>query len=185
MMKEEEETLSCEDRRFFPLSMRTKMVATSISFFTLFFLICSIISPVVFDTLAELQNSSSNTIEEMNSSNNEEIFNLNFLDFDSPNLDLYTLENRGGAITYEDGHVFLKLPAESPLKVPGCSALLSDFNYEQGHPWQYVTVEFRLRCSDDNKLESEIAPLDESLEVMETMDRIRTTWGLNYPGDAI
>jgi len=30
-------------------------------------------------------------------------------------------------------------------------------------------------------MESDIMPLDESLAVMETMDKIRAQWGLRYP----
>ncbi|MGD2295366.1 MAG: Gfo/Idh/MocA family oxidoreductase, partial [Candidatus Aminicenantes bacterium] len=40
-----------------------------------------------------------------------------------------------------------------------------------------------MRCLRGGKLESEIMPLDESLAIMETMDRIRAQWGLRYPAE--
>ncbi len=38
-----------------------------------------------------------------------------------------------------------------------------------------------MRCLRDRKPESAIMPLDESLSVMQTLDRIRAQWGLTYP----
>ncbi len=37
------------------------------------------------------------------------------------------------------------------------------------------------RCIRNGQLESDIMPLDESLELMRTMDEIRAQWGLRYP----
>lgn len=39
-------------------------------------------------------------------------------------------------------------------------------------------------CLRDGKLEHETMPLDESLTIMETMDRVRAQWGLKYPMEA-
>ena len=50
--------------------------------------------------------------------------------------------------------------------------------------YEYEAMEV-MKCVRGGKLESEIAPLNESLEVMKTMDLIRTKWGLRYPGDAV
>ncbi len=36
-------------------------------------------------------------------------------------------------------------------------------------------------CLRAGKIESELMPLDESVAIMETMDRIRAEWGLSYP----
>jgi hypothetical protein len=36
-------------------------------------------------------------------------------------------------------------------------------------------------CLREGKLESDIMPLDESLQIMRTMDAIRAQWGLKYP----
>lgn len=38
-------------------------------------------------------------------------------------------------------------------------------------------------CLREGRLESDIMPLDESLQIMNTLDRIRTEWGLIYPMD--
>jgi predicted dehydrogenase len=40
-----------------------------------------------------------------------------------------------------------------------------------------------MTCLRAGKFESEILPLDASLAVIRTMDRIRTKWGLRYPGE--
>lgn len=37
------------------------------------------------------------------------------------------------------------------------------------------------RCLKEGKLESNIMPLDQTLEIMETLDRLRDKWGLKYP----
>jgi dihydrodiol dehydrogenase / D-xylose 1-dehydrogenase (NADP) len=40
-----------------------------------------------------------------------------------------------------------------------------------------------MACLRQGRDESSIMPLDESLAVMETLDAIRTQWGLRYPGE--
>lgn len=45
---------------------------------------------------------------------------------------------------------------------------------------QYQAQEVN-RCLREGKLESEIMPLNETLEIMETLDRLRAKWGLKYP----
>jgi predicted dehydrogenase len=40
-----------------------------------------------------------------------------------------------------------------------------------------------MRCLRDGALESPIMPLDETVAVIETMDRVRSEWGLRYPGE--
>ncbi len=39
------------------------------------------------------------------------------------------------------------------------------------------------RCLRAGKLESSTMPLDETVQIMETMDEIRSQWGLTYPGE--
>ena len=39
-------------------------------------------------------------------------------------------------------------------------------------------------CLRAGKLESDILPLDESLGIMRTLDRIRAPWGFKYPTEA-
>jgi len=38
-----------------------------------------------------------------------------------------------------------------------------------------------MRCLDAGETESPIMPLDESIAIMDTMDRVRAKWGLKYP----
>jgi len=38
-----------------------------------------------------------------------------------------------------------------------------------------------MRCLREGRLESEVMPLDESLAIMNTLDRVRAQWGLKYP----
>jgi hypothetical protein len=40
------------------------------------------------------------------------------------------------------------------------------------------------RCLREGLLESPRMPLDESLQIMETMDAIRSSWDLTYPNDS-
>lgn len=40
------------------------------------------------------------------------------------------------------------------------------------------------KCLKSGKLESDVLPLDESLAVMRTMDKLRAEWGVKYPGEA-
>ncbi len=50
----------------------------------------------------------------------------------------------------------------------------------EGNGYNYEAVEV-MNCLREGKLESDVMPLDESLRVMETLDRIREQWGLKYP----
>lgn len=38
-----------------------------------------------------------------------------------------------------------------------------------------------MRCVQSDKIESEVMPLSESLEILEIMDKIRDSWGMKYP----
>ncbi len=49
-----------------------------------------------------------------------------------------------------------------------------------GNGYNYEAAEVH-RCLREGRLESEIMPLDETLAIMETMDRIRAQWGMKYP----
>lgn len=57
--------------------------------------------------------------------------------------------------------------------------------FEQPHPcngFEYQ-IEEVCRCVQSGLHESGTMPLDETLAIMETMDRIRDQWGLRYPGE--
>jgi hypothetical protein len=49
-----------------------------------------------------------------------------------------------------------------------------------GNGYNYEATEL-MNCLRAGKLESDIMPLDESLQIMETMDAIRAQWGMKYP----
>jgi predicted dehydrogenase len=48
--------------------------------------------------------------------------------------------------------------------------------------YEYEIMEL-MECLRNGKTESTIMPLDESLQIMKTMDTLRTQWGLKYPGE--
>lgn len=48
--------------------------------------------------------------------------------------------------------------------------------------YEYEAAE-TMRCVRQGQLESELMPLDETLQIVDTMDRIRAQWGLAYPVD--
>jgi predicted dehydrogenase len=50
----------------------------------------------------------------------------------------------------------------------------------EGNGYNYEAVEVA-RCLAQGKTESDVMPLDESIEIMETMDQVRAQWGLKYP----
>ncbi|MBN1261314.1 MAG: Gfo/Idh/MocA family oxidoreductase [Anaerolineae bacterium] len=52
----------------------------------------------------------------------------------------------------------------------------------QGNGYQYQAEEV-MRCMRAGKLESDVMPLDESLAIMSTMDRLREQLGLVYPAE--
>jgi predicted dehydrogenase len=53
-----------------------------------------------------------------------------------------------------------------------------------GNGFNYEAAEV-MRCLEAGKTESDIMPLDETISVMRTMDRIRAAWGLRYPGEEV
>ena len=48
--------------------------------------------------------------------------------------------------------------------------------------YNYEAMEV-MQCLNTGKLESKIMPLDETLEIMKTMDMLRSQWHLKYPGE--
>jgi predicted dehydrogenase len=53
-----------------------------------------------------------------------------------------------------------------------------------GNGFNYEAAEV-MRCLEAGNTESDVMPLDETISVMRTMDRIRATWGLRYPGEEV
>ena len=58
----------------------------------------------------------------------------------------------------------------------------SDFYHGllEGNGYNYEAAAV-MTCLRAGELESKVMPLDESLEIMRTLDRIRAQWGLVYP----
>ena len=56
-------------------------------------------------------------------------------------------------------------------------------------PYQGVGLNYQaaevMQCIRDKKLQSDIMPLNESLQIMQTMDNIRTQWNLKYPAESL
>ena len=65
------------------------------------------------------------------------------------------------------------------LHVSGKNAAQIEMPFD-GNGYNYEATEV-MRCLRAEKLESDIMPLDESLSIMKTMDKIRAQWGLKYP----
>lgn len=79
------------------------------------------------------------------------------------------------------------LRVHSPFWKPSAMSLARDGVVEsrielpyEGNGYNYEADEVA-RCVRAGQLESPIMPLAETLDLMETMDRIRTQWGLVYP----
>ena len=70
-------------------------------------------------------------------------------------------------------------PTEMTLQMSGQKAETLHFELE-GNGYNYEAMEVG-RCLRAGLTESEVMPLDETLAMMETMDRIRQQWGLRYP----
>jgi hypothetical protein len=51
-----------------------------------------------------------------------------------------------------------------------------------GNGYTHEAIEVMARVRND-KLESDVMPLDESLSIMKTLDAIRQQWGLRYAAD--
>lgn len=72
-------------------------------------------------------------------------------------------------------------PNELTVVVGGKAETLR-FDYE-GEGFQYEIMEVG-NCIRAGQTESAVYPLDETLAIMETLDRIRASWGLRYPFEA-
>lgn len=53
---------------------------------------------------------------------------------------------------------------------------------QQGRGYSYQAAEV-MRCLDAELLESPVMPLNESLQIMQTLDRLRNQWDLVFPGE--
>ena len=83
------------------------------------------------------------------------------------------------------GHIRINPPWWSPssltLAVDGQAE--QQFSFEQiGNGYNYEAAEV-MRCIRAGETESLIMPLDETLQLMRTLDATRAQWGLVYPGE--
>lgn len=65
---------------------------------------------------------------------------------------------------------------KQPAQKLGIATVSNGYNYE--------ALEVA-HCVKEGRLESDIMPLSDSLEIMESLDEIRKQWGLHYPSEAI
>lgn len=72
-------------------------------------------------------------------------------------------------------------PTRLTLYLDGSEAETVTIPYES-NGLNYEAIEVQ-HCLENNKLESDIMPLDHTLAVMQLMDSIRAEWNLQYPAD--
>lgn len=90
-----------------------------------------------------------------------------------------TLIGTEGRIEFhEDWHK----PEGLTLRRKDGSAESFDFTLSEGNGYQYEAIHV-MECLRAGKTESDIMPLDESLDVMKTLDAVREQWGLTYDAD--
>jgi len=70
-------------------------------------------------------------------------------------------------------------PYKLTLSLSGQEGQVIDVPYE-GNGYNYEAAEV-MRCLRGGETESQVMPLDESVEIIRTMDKIRAQWGLKYP----
>jgi hypothetical protein len=74
---------------------------------------------------------------------------------------------------YRPQSLTLQLESQDP-KTTNYSHLGNGFQFEADHVAE---------CLLNNKLQSDLMPLDENLSIIQTMDKIRRQWKLKYPNE--
>ena len=85
-----------------------------------------------------------------------------------------------GYITFPEfptGQLFNIFKHEGTIDIKNTEEVL-EHHHDNGFIYQ---VEEVARCIQEGKLESKIIPLNETIGIMEVMDRMRKEWGLVYP----
>ncbi|MBN2552588.1 MAG: Gfo/Idh/MocA family oxidoreductase [Spirochaetales bacterium] len=91
-----------------------------------------------------------------------------------------TIAGSGGMIRLH-AQVGLFRPYRLSLRVSGREDEVIEVPYEgNGYNYEAAEVIRRLRAGE---IESPVMPLDESVEIIRTMDKIRAQWSLKYPAD--
>lgn len=96
-----------------------------------------------------------------------------------------TLETpRNAYIVGEKGHVHIPNPwfaTKAIVKLNGQESY--EINYEDVKNGYHFELEEAVRCIELGEKESSLMTLAESLEIMETLDRVRSDMGLQFPAD--
>jgi predicted dehydrogenase len=94
-----------------------------------------------------------------------------------------TATPRGATIIGTRGQIEIPMPFWCPslmiLRLEGGTTERIELPFA-GNGYNHVATE-AVRCLSAGALESDRMPLDESVEIMETLDAIRAQWGLRYP----
>jgi predicted dehydrogenase len=72
-------------------------------------------------------------------------------------------------------------PSRAMLERPGKDAIVAE-PPRTGNGYNYEAAAVQ-QCLRAGQLEHPLMPLDESLAIMQTLDRIRAAWGMRYPGE--
>jgi predicted dehydrogenase len=89
-----------------------------------------------------------------------------------------TIVGSGGMIRLH-AQIGLFRPFKLTLRLSGQEDQIIDVPYE-GNGYNYEAAEV-MRCLRSGETESPVMPLDESVEIIRTMDKIRKQWSLKYP----
>lgn len=103
-----------------------------------------------------------------------EIANL-LISFEAELRDMVTIYGSCGRITVPPD--FWR-PKRAVLEIGDKRETVEDPTQGEGFQYEILHVG---KCLEKGKLESELMPLQESVAVLETADRIRRLWGLRYP----
>jgi len=134
------------------LSMRAKMCLGGLCFFLVMSSVAYVKTPYLVTSLQRLAQNNTPPI-----SNEPGIAPTFFLkdeldDLDSEGSNWFQWEESGGHVNSSDGYAYLSLDqGNSEI----CVSALTDLGGDWRMKWRYVTAEIRLRCGDDNGINSD------------------------------
>jgi len=140
------------EERGLVLSMRAKMCLGGLCFFLVMSSIAYVKTPYLVTSLQRL--AQNNTTPMSNEPETSPAFLLKdeLDDLDSEDSDWFLWEETGGHVGSSDGYAYLNLDqGNSDI----CVSAIADLEGDWGMKWRYVTVEIRLRCGDDNGINSD------------------------------
>ena len=85
----------------------------------------------------------------------------------------------------EQGHIKVHSPLTFPPAVTVFRSGDEEKTYNTSYDgWGFVfEAQEAMRCIKQQLAESPILPLSETYSIMRTMDKLRSEWGLKYPGE--